>query len=57
MPTLYSCGVTQIRCPNCKPHLACSPQMGLLVQRYGGFVVVGNIVFVLEVDGLGKGVF
>ena len=53
MPTLYSCGVTQIRCLTCKPHLLCLPQMGLRGQRYGGFVVVGEYGGVLEVGGLG----
>ena len=47
----------QSRHSNCKPHLACSPQMGLRGQRYSGFGWVGNMVFVLEMDRLGVGVF
>ena len=31
--------------------------MGLRIQRYGWVVVLGNMVFVMEVDGLGVGVF
>ena len=31
--------------------------MGLRIQSYGGFGWVGNMVFVVEVDGLGVGVF
>ena len=27
------------------------------IHRYGVFVVLGNMVFVVEVDGLGVGVF
>ena len=44
----YLCAVRQIRCPNCKPHLACTPQIVLRIQGYGGYWLGGNTV------GLGK---
>jgi hypothetical protein len=40
-------GIIYVQCDRlgadrCKPHLPWTPQIGLRIQRYWGFVVVGN---------------
>ena len=52
MPTLYSCGVTQIRCSNCKP---LSVKVCVLVSYMAGVevLVMWEYMLALKVNMLG----